>query len=67
MIHAGYIDLVLSHRMLPHSIQSDGDIVMLCGMEIISKRAMHCVCILFESQQLQTCWLYGIMLWYLTK
>jgi hypothetical protein len=67
MIHAGYIDLVQSHRMLLHSIQFGGDIMMLCGMEIVSKHAMHCVCILFESQQLQTSWLYGILLWYLTK
>jgi len=67
MIHAGYIDLVQSHRKLPCSIQFDGDITMLSGMEIISKHAMHCVCVLFESQQLQTCLLYGILLWYLTK
>jgi hypothetical protein len=67
MIHASYIDLVQSHRILLHSIQFDGDIMMLCGMEIISKHAVPCVCILFESQQLQTCWLYGILLLYLTK
>jgi len=62
MFHAGYIDLVQSHRKLFHSFQFDGDITMLCGMEIISKRATHFICILFESQQLQTCWLYGILL-----
>jgi len=67
MIHAVYINLVRSHRMLLCSIQFDGDITMLCGMQIISKHATHCVCALFESQQLQTCWLYGILLWYLTK
>jgi len=31
MIHVGYIYLVQSHRMLPCSIQFDGDITMLCG------------------------------------
>ena len=59
--------LIQSHRMFIYSIQFDGDIKMLCGMEVVSKHATHCICILFERQQLQTCWLHGIVLWYLTK
>jgi hypothetical protein len=51
MFHAGYIDLVQSHKMLPYSIQFDGDITVLCGMEIRYKHATHCVCVLFESKQ----------------